>query len=170
MKEKTARSLLIGLIILLGTMVSSAYADSISTTNVNELPGIISSERGRPTVVVLFSSGCPLSRNFWPGFLNFAKQVRGRNVAILVFSTDRNKANASDFVSNTSLPFNCYWVEPWSSGQLAATMRTTGVHVGKSFTLPLVVVLDSNGKVMAEWEGLQDISQVENALKSIHAL
>ena len=49
-------------------------------------------------------------------------------------------------------------------------MRTTGVHVEKSFTLPLVVVLDSTGKVMAEWEGLQDISQVENALKSIHAI
>ena len=70
MKEKTARSLLIGLILLLGTLVSSAYADSISTTNVNELPGIISSERGRPTVVVMFSSGCPLSRNFWPGFFS----------------------------------------------------------------------------------------------------
>jgi len=170
MTEKVGKSVFIGLVLLLGTLVSNSYGDSISTTNVNELPGIIAGERGRPTVVVLFSSGCSLSQILWPNLLNFAQRVRGKNVTFLAFSTDDNKENASDFISNASLPFNCYWVKPWSPGQLTASMGSIGIHIPKSFTLPLVAVIDSNGKVVEQWQGLQDILQVEKALRSIRAL
>jgi thiol-disulfide isomerase/thioredoxin len=170
MTKKMEKSLLMGLVLLIGTFISVAYGDSLSTTNVNQLSGIISGERGRPTVVMLFSSGCPLCRNVWPRLLDFAKQVRDKNVAFLAFSTDKNKEKAADFVSNYSIPFNCYWVEPWSPGQLDASMKPMGIQIGKSFLIPLVAVLDSNGRVVAQWQGLRDISQVRSALESIHAL
>ena len=96
--------------------------------------------------------------------------MQDKNVAFLAFSTDKNKEKAADFVSNDSIPFNCYWVEPWSPGQLDASMKPMGIQIGKSFLIPLVAVLDSNGRVVAQWQGLRDISQVRSALESIDAL
>jgi thiol-disulfide isomerase/thioredoxin len=164
------KSLLVGLVLLIGTFISVARGDNLSTTGVNQLPGIISGERGRPTVVMFFSSGCPLCRNLWPRLLDFAKQVRDKNVSFLVFPIDKNKEKAVDFVSNYSIPFNCYWVEPWSPGQLDGSMKPLGIQIGKSFLIPLVAVLDSNGRVVAQWQGLRDVSQVRTALESIDAL
>jgi thioredoxin-like negative regulator of GroEL len=146
---------------------STAIAANISTTNVNKIPEIISGERGRPTVVIIFSSRCPLSQNFWPRFLEFAKNNIGKNVSFLGFSTDKDQNNVTDFVSRYDLPFNCYWIEPYTRGTLAASIRTLGIQVGDSFTIPLVVVHDSNGHVVGQWQGLQEISPITNVLKKI---
>jgi thiol-disulfide isomerase/thioredoxin len=149
---------------------SAAIAANISSIKVDKVPEIISGERGRPAVVILFSSSCPLSRNFWPQFLEFNKNNRGKNISFLGFSTDRDLNNATDFVSGSDVSFPCYWVEPYVRGTLAASIRSLGIQVGNTFTLPLVLVQDSNGHIIGAWQGLQEISPVVNALKAMGAI
>ncbi len=170
MTTKMIKCLIAGCVLLIGTFGSVAYGEDVLVTNTDQLSTIISGERGRPTVIVLFRSGCSLSRNLWPSLIGFASQIRDQNVAFLVFSTDRNKESASSFVSNSDAPFKCHWIEPWSPGQLSSSLSLTGIRIGKTFTLPLVAVIDSSGRVVRQWEGLQNISEVGNALKSIGAL
>lgn len=157
-------------VLLLGVFGSFAYCAGITKTNTSQLPSIISSEHGRPTVVVFLFSGCPLSRNLWPSLMGLAKQVNEKDVAFLVFSTDKSEVDAAKFVSSATTLSMFYWIEPWSPGQLDASMKPTGIEIGKTFRLPLVAVLDRTGKVVAQWQGLQDMAQVENALKSIRAM
>ena len=45
------------------------------------------------------------------------------------------------------------WLEPWPSGTLDSTMGTLGVQVGKRWTSPLAVVIDSTGRIVAQWQG-----------------
>ena len=157
-------------IVLIWGLMSGALAAGISATNVDSIPRIISGERGQPTVVLLFSSRCSLSQNLWPRFLNFANQNRDKRISFLTFSTDKRQDDAIDFISRYNVAFNCYWVEPWPAGALDASMRPTGIQIGKTFNLPLVAVLDSSGGVVGQWQGLQDMSPIIDALKAINAM
>jgi len=158
------KSLVVDLILLLG--IFNVYGDSLSATSVDQLPGIIADARGKSTVVMIFSSGCPLSRNLWPKLLELAKKEQNNNVAFPVFSVDKSQDKAVDFVSNYTTPFSCYWVAPWEPGRLDASMGPIGIRIGQTLRLPLVAVINPEGQVIAQWQGLQDISQVAKALGS----
>lgn len=157
-------------LIILFSYKAALSADNVVTTNVQELPGLIGGERGRPVLVVLYSSGCSLSRNLWPEIIGFARRQTPTKMALLVLSIDGSREAAESFLAAYNLPFRGYWVEPWEPGTLDSAMRPIGINIGKSFYMPLVAVLDGNGKVVAQWQGLQDFAKVERALKSLGAI
>jgi hypothetical protein len=46
-----------------------------------------------------------------------------------------------------------FWLEPWKPGALDSTMATLGVRVGATWSVPLVAVIDPDGRVIAQWQG-----------------
>lgn len=144
---------------------SASKAQNIFTTNVTDVPRIVSGVHGQPKVVLVFSSRCSLSRNFWPQFLEFANQYWYKNISFVVFSMDTYWSEVVDFLSRYDLPFNCYWVAAHGPGTLGPQIRTLGVNIGDTFSMPLVVAHDSTGRVVGQWQGLQHISPVKNALR-----
>ncbi len=161
-----ARPLVAGsvLMVLAFGLRLEALAASFSTTTVDKIPAILSAKRGHSTVAMLFSSRCPLSKNLWPRFLELANQSKDNTVSFVAFSTDKIQSDATAFVSGHKLSFDWYWIQPWAPGALSASMEPTGIEIGSTFLLPLVAVIDSRGKVVGQWQGLQDISVVTDSL------
>lgn len=122
--------------------------------------------RGRVVILVLYRPG---SHGFLIGDLRrWATQVSRPRVELLAMAVGRRR-NAQAFfryAGDRGLPpLAPTWLEPWPSGALDSTMAELGVRVGKTWTIPLVAVIDPEGKVVAQWQGETDYEPIIAAAK-----
>jgi hypothetical protein len=94
-------------------------------------------------------------------------------VEFLAFHTDRNQqaiAELPDILARHDAPFEPVQLYPWRSGLLDATMGALGVRVGMQWRPPLAAVLDADGRVAWQSQGVSDWGAVQDAAGAVASL
>lgn len=130
--------------------------------SVEQAARLVADQRGRPTMVMIFSSHCPRSTRIFPDFVRLAERERYR-VDTLAFTRDEvDELDA--FLFRFHPQFELYSVQPSQPGEYSRAMSRVGVHFGRVIRLPLIAVLDAGGRPMAKWEAVSDIRPIERAI------
>jgi thiol-disulfide isomerase/thioredoxin len=151
------------------TEVDEAGPGGVSLIDVTQAARRISGRQGRPTVVLLYSTTCPLSRRMFPEFVAIANQYRARGIDFLVFSTDEeeNFAKVPVFLTERKAPFAPIAIKPWEAGDLIRAMAPLGIEVGSTWVRPLVAVRDSSGRVVRKTEAMVELGGLRKTLDTL---
>jgi thiol-disulfide isomerase/thioredoxin len=143
--------------------------NGVELLDVGQTARRIAGQRGRPSVVLLYATNCPLTRQMFPQFVAIANRYRARGVDFLVFSTDdeENIALVPTFLSERHAPFPALAIKPWPAGSLDRAMKPLGIEIGETFTRPVIAVRDGNGKIITQGQGITDLSPLQSALNSL---
>ena len=143
--------------------------NGVELLDVTQTAQRISGLRGRPSVVLLYSTTCPLSRQMFPEFVAIANRYRARGVDFLVFSTDQEEqfGDVPAFLSERNAPFPAVAIKRWAPGNLGRAMNPLGIDIGESWVRPLIAVRDGNGKVVAQGQAVTNLAPLQAALNTL---
>ena len=130
----------------------------------------IRAARGKPAVVLLYDYRTIRSGSDLAHIAQLTTRCRKRGVEILAFHTNvlaDNTAGLPDSLRHYGAPFPPVQLYPWKPGLLDATMREVGIQVGKEWDKPLAAVLDRDGRVVWQGQGVSDWAAVEQAAMGI---
>jgi hypothetical protein len=85
----------------------------------------------------------------------------------LIAFTDAEPSAVMEFAPAASAPFLTHTLRRWQPGELTKAMTPLGIVVPPQFTLPLVAVIDSEGRVAAEWQGITSIEPIAGVVREI---
>lgn len=134
---------------------------------VNQAADTIQGQQGKVRVVLLYGAFCPASRKMFPQFVAHAETWREKNVQVLAFSTDKHEGLWRRYLGSSSVPFERMRILPWPEGQLDAAFRPTGIDIGAEFGTPLIAVIDRDGRVIGQQEGIDGVDRAEEWLRSL---
>ena len=138
----------------------------VTQISVAELAQRIQRPMGRPSIVVLYGPRCPISQRVFPQLSSLARFYGPRGIDFQAYSTDAD-ADAAEiipFLAKHQAPFKPIHVRHWGSGGLDAALSPLGIVVGDTWTRPLVVIRDAGGRIVAQGQGVGDLSGLEQAL------
>jgi len=124
----------------------------------------IRAARGRPAVVLLYGIWNEHTQKQLPEIVRVARACRGRGIDFFAFHTDhlpRAIEALPDTLRKYGAPFPTVQLYRWRSGMLDATMDELGIDVGMSWQPPLVAVLNPEGEVVWQAQGVTDWEAVE---------
>lgn len=126
----------------------------------------ISAARGRPVVVLLYSTGDRRTRRSFPAILAFLRRSQAGGAEVLAFSVDdRWDAVAALPGFLRGAPFGAVHLYPWPRGQLTKAMTPLGIKIDRVWYEPIAVLLDGDGRSVVQVDGRDfDITAVEAAL------
>ena len=158
-------SAVIGMLVALCLPLSSQAA--APETTAAQAASTILAARGRPVVVVLFNSNCPITQAFMMEFNKFVSEQLSGKARMIAFAIDKKKKSVDRFLTEYRLVFDVTWIQPWEKGELTKAMEGTGVRIGSTFGTPLVAVLDAKGKSLGQWERMtqSELAGIRDALK-----
>ena len=141
----------------------------VALIDVEQMARRIEARRGRPTVVMLYSTTCSLSQQAFPQMVALAREYRAKGVEFVVLSTDseKNFDEVPPFVSKAGGAFEPVAIKPWPSGNLKRALGTVGIEIGMDWTRPLVALRDRDGKVVRKGEGVTDLAPLRSALATV---
>ena len=119
---------------------------------------------GRPAVVLLYGIWNEETQRQLPEIVRVGRACRDRGIYFLAFHTDhlpRAIEALPDTLRKYGAPFPTVQLYRWRSGMLDATMDQLGIRVGISWRPPLVAVLDREGEVVWQAQGVTDWAAVE---------
>ncbi|MGH7629928.1 MAG: TPM domain-containing protein [Gemmatimonadales bacterium] len=145
-------------------------ADAVEHLTVRQVAERIRQVRGRPGIIVLYSSRNGATRAQFTDISRLAADWRSRGIEVLAFHTDDDSsavAGLRGFLTGYDAPFAPVQVYRWRPGLLAATMGELGIHVGRRWANPLVAVIDPAGRVVWQAQGVTDWSRVQDASRAL---
>ena len=124
-----------------------------------------------PTVLVLYGTNCPLSRELMPGLQQIATQYQTAGLRVLALNIDEDEPfyDVPAFLASTGASFPPARVFPLRPGDLSAALNSLGSKVipsGQRYTMPVVVVWGRRGTVLAEAQGMPDASALEQVVRA----
>jgi len=133
---------------------------------VQEAAARIAGTRGRPSIVLLYGTQCPLTRRMFSDFVALAR--RHPEVDILAFATDEELAGeVPDFLQSHGASFAPVYIREWQPGAFTQAMAPLGINAGAEWVRPLVAVRDASGRVIAQAQGVTDVTGVEQTLSRL---
>ena len=126
--------------------------------------------RGRPAVVLLYGIWNKQTQAQLPEIVRVARACRERGVEFFAFHTDhlpRAVEALPDTLRRYGAPFPVVQLYRWKSGMLASGMEDLGISVGMSWMPPLAAVLDREGEVVWQAQGVSDWAEVEEAALAV---
>jgi len=170
----------IGLAFLLTTLLSSCGSDDrpralgdydrcesqfVNAVTCSQMFDVVAEQQG-PVLMMLYSSGCPLSQQFMPEFVDLSERYSDRGVAALAFSTDDCAKHVDAFM--TGVPLEPYWIEPWEEGELGDALLQLGVDLPLPWTRPYVVIVGKDGTAKGQWNGAMEfeVPEIESILEA----
>jgi hypothetical protein len=140
---------------------AAANGDEVAVS-VEEAAALIKGTR--PALVVVFSPGCSLSRAAFPQVVEIARGL-DRRTTVLAFSTDTDAARVAEFLAANGATFPARGLQDWQPGQFASAMSGVGIHIGATWTKPLIAVIGDTGELVGEWQGSTDLRPVADAVR-----
>ncbi len=123
----------------------------------------IASTAGRPSIVLLYGTQCPLTRRMFSDFVALAR--RHPEVDVLAFATDEDLAEeVPAFLQSHGASFPPVYLRQWQPGALTQAMASLGIDAGATWVRPLVAVRDASGRVIGQAQGVTDLAGVEQTL------
>jgi uncharacterized protein len=117
----------------------------------------IQAARGRPAVVLLYGIWNDQTLDAMPAIVGAAERCRSAGAEILAFHTDQEWRAVSQLpgrLAAQGAPWPPLQLRQWPSGHLSATMEPLGIRIEKSWLPPFVAVLDRNGLVVWQEQGV----------------
>jgi uncharacterized protein len=145
-------------------------AVAVEYLTVREVAERVRNARGRPAVVVLYGTWNEQTRGQFSEIVRVARSCREQGVEFLAFQKDANPRAVADLpvlLARHRAPFPPLQLHPWRSGLLDATMGELGIRVGRQWRPPLVAVLDRDGRVVRQAQGVTDWEAVQAACRSV---
>jgi len=149
-----------------GVIPSPDALPGVEWLTVREAAERIRGVRGRPSVVLLYGTWNEQTREQFPDIVRVARYCRERGIEFLAFQTDashRAIADFPEFLRRHDAPFPALQLYRWRSGLLDGTMGELGIHVGGRWQPPLVALLDRDGRVVWQAQGVTDWAAVQAA-------
>ena len=143
-------------------------AGGVQTIDVDAAARRIRGSAG-PTVLVLYSTKCPLCQEMFPQLSELARNTQGRGIAWEVLSTDDpgDAEQVAPFLAQTRAPFAPVLLRPSPPGALTRAMEPLGINISPQWAKPFVAVRDKAGKVIVQGEAMANLSQVRGAIDAI---
>jgi hypothetical protein len=132
---------------------------AVQWVTVGEAAQRIRGARGRPAVVLLYGIWNDQTRGHFPAVVRAARACRDRGTDFLAFHTDQSPraiAELPGFLKRHEAPFPALQLYRWRSGLLDATMGELGIRVGRQWLPPLAALLDREGRVVWQAQGVTD--------------
>lgn len=126
--------------------------------------------RGRPAVVLLYGIWNEQTQGQLPEIVRVARACRKRGIDFFAFHTDhlpRAIEALPDTLRKYGAPFPTVQLYRWRSGMLDAAMDELGIRVGMSWQPPLVAVLDREGEMVWQAQGVTDWAAVEKTALTV---
>lgn len=152
------------------TPVSRSLTDGapgVEYLTVRQAAERIEAAKGQPTIVLLYDVWSEERMSRFPEMVKTARNAGDLGMAFLAFNTDlqpRNIERLPGLLSEHGATFSAVHLYPWRSGLLDGTFKPLGIEVGSTWTPPLVAVLDREGQVVwqaqgvTDWDGVQAIA------------
>ncbi|HEY2856361.1 MAG TPA: hypothetical protein VGJ18_26200 [Gemmatimonadaceae bacterium] len=153
-----------------GTATTSS-AEDLEKTGVEGLAAEqaairIGATRGKPSVVLLYGTECPITQSMFGDFVALAK--RHPEVDFIAFATDEDLAGeVPGFLRQHGASFTPTYIREWQPGELTRAFAPLGIRIGRDWTRPLIAVRDADGRVVVQGEGVGDISPIESLLQKL---
>lgn len=127
-----------------------------------------------PTVLVLYGTNSLLSRQLMPGLEQIATRHQADGLLVHAVNTDPDSAayDIPRFLRSTSTSFPALRLADASAGNLGPALASAGSEViqgDSAYTLPVVVVWDRAGKVVAQGQGMANADELERVVSGVLA-
>jgi hypothetical protein len=144
----------------------AVQAARVEQVTVAALAERIATDTAAWSVVVLYSIHTERSRMIFPQLVALHREYQDDNVDFKLYSVDNDEdlPDLPVFLARQQAAFTPARLMPWKKGDLGAAMSRVGVHVGTSWAIPLVVLLDRQPAVVWQAQGLTDLDQLEALL------
>jgi hypothetical protein len=146
---------------------AESYTDGVAGVEyltIRQAAKRIRAAKGAPAVVLLYGTWNEQTQGDLPDIVRAARTCRDHGIAFLAFHTD-NLPRAMDtlplLLRQHDAPFPAVQLYRWRSGMLDGTLAPLGIRVGRSWSPPLVAVLDDQGAVVWQSQGVRDWAAVE---------
>ena len=145
--------------------VRDAATGGVTLLDVDGAARSFADSKGAVTVLVLYSTSCPLCRQVMPELSAMARDTEGR-VQWKAFSVDalEDQPGLPEYLAQTRAPFSATALRPWASGNLSRAFSSQGVNISDSFARPFIAVRDRSGKITFQGDGLGQVSGVRAAI------
>lgn len=126
----------------------------------------IAAARGRPAVVLLYSTGDRQTWRSFPAIVAFLRRSQAGGAEVLAFSVDdRWEAVAALPGFLRGAPVRAVHLYPWPKGQLTKAMTPLGIKIDRVWFQPIAALLDRDGRSIVQVDGRDfDIAALEAAL------
>ncbi len=115
----------------------------------------LASYRGRPVLLVFWTSSCPICQRELPMLNRLEPELRGKGIAVLTILVG-GESEARDFVDSNRIGLTSLYD---SEGTVARTYGVSGV--------PRLVLIDKDGKVKRSHSGWTDESVLRHWMDSV---
>ena len=127
-----------------------------------------------PTVLVLYRTADLLSRQLMPGLEQIATRHRADGLLVHAVNTDPDSASYDTprFMRSTAASFPAVRLADRDPGDLGRALVSAGSEVitgDSAYTLPVVVVWDRAGTVVAQAQGMADADELERVVSGVLA-
>jgi hypothetical protein len=149
----------------LGTVHPGPDAEGVEYLTVFQAAERVRQSRGRPVLVLLYGTWNEQTRGQFPEIVRAAEYCGSRGVTFLGLHTDmgsRAMTELPGFLARHRAPFPPVQLYRWRSGLLSSNMGGLGISVGRSWAPPLVAVLDRDGTVVWQSQGVTDWAGVQD--------
>lgn len=126
--------------------------------------------QGKPAVVLLYGTWNQQTRQQFPEIVRSARACRERGMEFLAFHTDplpRVVEELPGLLRRHDAPFPAVQLYRWRKGMLKETMEPLGISIGTSWLPPLVAVLDAEGRMVWQAQGVTDWGAVERIVAEV---
>jgi len=138
----------------------------LAGVTVQEAAASIAATKGRPSIVIIYTTRCRLSPGMFTAFAEMA--ARHPEVDVHAFGSDERYANEIPaFLREHGADFSPLYLRDWRKGELIAAMDPLGIEVKTLFATPLVAIRDKDGYVVMQGEGMTDVKRMEGVLERL---
>jgi thiol-disulfide isomerase/thioredoxin len=125
-----------------------------------------------PTVLVLYGTKCPLSQKLMPGLEQIARRYRTAGLQVHAINVDPDEPpyDIPGFMRAAHASFPPIRLKRRQPGEIANALRSAGSTVipgAATYTMPVVVVWDQYGTVVAQAQGMPDAQALEQVVRAI---
>jgi hypothetical protein len=149
------------------TPKAESYTDGVPGVEyltVRQAAERIQGTKGRPAVVLLYNIRNQQTLSQFSEIVRTAQACRERGIAFLAFHTDpvpQAVERLPNLLRERTAPFPAVQIYRWRPGLLDGTLGPLGIEVGTTWLNPLVAVVDAEGQVVWQSQGVTDWATVE---------
>ena len=135
---------------------------SISTVQTTEIPTLIQKGKGCLTIVELWAGWCGTCKKFKPELNRIL--AKHPNLLHLSISADYTKGALKKYLKkNKYEEAGIFWLESWTIDALTKNFQVVGAHFQSA--IPLIILIDADGKILYEATEPADGSKLEVAIQ-----
>lgn len=135
----------------------------ISTTQTKDIPELIQKGQGCLTLVELWAGWCGTCKRVKPELSRILEQHP--SVLHLSISADYTKGALQQYLKKNKYDnTGIFWLESWSIDTLTKNFQTVGAHFQSA--IPLIILLDPNGKILYEATEPSELSKLNTIIQA----